>query len=242
MKEKAKIVVIANRKGGCGKTTTAKNLAYDLTLLEKKVLLVDFDPQCNSTDGLTSRNYKKSVIGLLKNEDIHKCIFNTRFKNLDILPGNDYLASEEVPDNIIKEQLEKVKDEYDYIIIDTSPFFNKLIAELLLVHDLVIIPCEVSEDSIKGMMTTINELSALCSNSIQFKALYTKVDESKETINDLKELQTQLGSVSFKTIIRFNHVPVKRARKKKIPLSKRYVLSKATKDYENLAKEIVEGL
>lgn len=240
--KQAKIIVIANRKGGCGKTTTSKNLSYDLTLLGKKVLLVDFDPQCNSTDGLTSRNYKKTVIGLLKNEDIKKSIYKTRFENLDILPGSDYLASEEIQDNVIKEQLEKVRSEYDYIIVDTSPFFNKLIAELLLVHDLVIIPCEVVEDSIKGMMTTINELSALCGNNINFKALYTKVDESKETLNDLKELQDQLSKLSFKTVIRFNHVPVKRARKKKIPLSKRYVLSKVTRDYETLAKEIVEEL
>lgn len=240
MKEKAKVIVIANRKGGCGKTTTAKNLSYDLTRLNKKVLLVDFDPQCNATDGLTNRKYKKSVIGLLKNESINKCIFKTRFGNLDIIPGNDYLASEEVPSLIIKEQLAKVSDDYDYIIIDTSPYFNKLIAEILLAHDLVVIPSEIAEDSLKGMMTTIQELSALCDNKIQFKVLFTKVDTTKETLRDYEELKNGLNQMCFNTIIRYNYIPIKRARKKKIPLSKKYALSKVAKDYRSLAAELIK--
>lgn len=235
---KGKTIVIANRKGGCGKTTTTKNVAYDLTQLGYRVLLIDFDPQCNATDGLSNRNFKKSVLGMLKNENIHKCIFKTRFENLDIIPGNDYLASEEVIDDVIQNQLETIRNEYDYIIMDTSPYFNKLTAEILLCHDLVIIPCEIGEDSIKGMMTTINELSSLCESDINFKILYTKVDGTKETARDLEELRQELDSVSFKTIIRYNHTAIKRARKRKIPLAKKYKFAKATKDYENLAKEI----
>lgn len=235
--KKCKIIVIVNRKGGCGKTTTTKNLGYDLARLGNRVLIADFDPQCNSTDGLSTRKFKKTVLGLLKNEDVKKSIYKTRFENLDILPGSDYLASEEIQDNVIREQFEKIRNEYDYILIDSSPYFNQLIAELLSVHDLVIIPCEIEEDSIKGMLTTINELQTLDNNAF-FRILYTKVTKKKYLQKSLNELYETLGSVSFHSQIRFDETAIKRSRNRRIPLSKRYARAKATKDYEALAEEV----
>lgn len=240
--KKSKVIVIANRKGGSGKTTTAKNLSYNLTTLGYRVLLVDCDPQCNATDGLTSRKHKRTILSLLKYEDVHKCIYQTRFAGLDIIAGSDYLASEEILDDVIKKQLDTLENEYDYIVIDTSPYFNKLTVEILKTHDLIIIPTEVGEDSLKGMMTTINELSLLFKNHARIKVLYTKVDASKDTAKTLEDIDEQLGSVSFKTYIRYNHIPIKRARERRIPLSKRYHYAKATKDYEALARELVEVL
>lgn len=237
--KKGKVIVIVNRKGGCGKTTTTKNLGYDLAKLGNRVLLADFDPQCNTTDGLSTRKFKKTVLSVLKNEDIKKCVYKTRFDNLDILAGSDYLASEEIKDNVIKEQLEKLKCEYDYILIDSSPYFNNLIAELLIAHDLVIIPCEVEEDSIKGMLTTINELQSIDSAAF-FRILYTKVTKKKYLQKNLSELYETLGSVSFKNQIRFDETTIKRARNRRIPVSHRYLRSKASKDYEVVAKEVVE--
>lgn len=236
-----KVIVIVNRKGGCGKTTTTKNLGYDLTLKGNKVLIADFDPQCNSTDGISASNrkYKKTVLGMLKNEDIHKCIYKTRFDNLDILPGSDFLASEDIKENLIKEQLDKVRSDYDYILIDSSPYFNALTVELLIAHDLVIIPCEVEEDSIKGMLTTINELQVFDSGA-KFKILYTKTTKKKYLQKNLADLYEMLGNVSFKTTIRYDETNVKRARNKRIPLSKRYLHSKAANDYLALAEEVEE--
>lgn len=241
-KMKSKVIVIANRKGGSGKTTTAKNLGYNLTSSGYRVLLVDCDPQCNMSDGLTGREYKRSILSLLKYENIHKCIYKTRFPGLDIIPGSDFLASEEIQDDVIKKQLDTVKEEYDYIIIDTSPYFNKLTVEILKAHDMVIIPTEINEDSLKGMITTMSELSMMFDNNVLFRILYTKIDATKETMRALESVQQELGSVSFKTFIHFNYIPVKRARERRIPLSKRYQHAKVTKDYEKLALELMEVL
>lgn len=233
----AKVIAIINRKGGCGKTTTAKNLAYDLSNLNKRVLLIDMDPQRNCTDGLSIRKYKKTVISLLQG-NIKKCIYTTRFKNLDLIPGSDYLASEKVDDQIVKNQLQQVKKEYDYIIIDTSPYFNKLIAEIMLAHDFIIIPTEVLEDSVKGMVTTISELQHLGGNDINFKILFTKIDRlSRRSMKNLLELQNQLNLVSLKSVIYYQHGTIDRARKRRIPLSKAYK-SRVTKDYQSLANEV----
>ena len=240
----AKTIVIGNRKGGSGKTTTAKNLAYDLTLLGKKVLLVDADPQCNCTNGVSTinRNYKKTIVAMLKGESIEKCIYHTRFENLDILPGNSFLASEEIKENIFVNQLQKVNDQYDYIFIDTSPYFNLLIAEILKANDLVIIPAEVTEDSIDGLVTTINELQMMFDSSARYRILYTKVDSSRETKNSLQELYDAFKDVSFSTAIRYNYLPVRRSRKNRVPISKKYRLSKVARDYESVALELLEVL
>ena len=161
MIKSGKTIAITNRKGGSGKTTTAKNIAYDLTLCNKKVLLIDLDPQCNATEGLSGRKYSRSVIGMLQLENVHKCIYKTRFNDLDILPGNDYLASTEILDDVLYRQISPLRNEYDFIIIDTSPYFNKLTAEILKISDLVILPTLLEDDSLKGVMTTIKELITL---------------------------------------------------------------------------------
>ena len=100
----AKIITIVNRKGGCGKTTTTKNLGYSLAKKGYRVLLVDYDPQCNTTKGLSKRNYKKTVVDMMRGIDIRRCIYNTRY-DMDILPGNQFLASEEIANQVITDQM-----------------------------------------------------------------------------------------------------------------------------------------
>lgn len=240
--KKNKVIVIANRKGGSGKTTTAKNIGYNLSALGYRVLLIDCDPQCNTTDGITGRTYKRSILSLLKYEDVHKCIYKTRFPGLDIIPGSDYLASEEIIDDVFGKQLKTLDGEYDFIIFDTSPYFNKLTGEILKTHDLIIIPTEINEDSLKGMMTTVNELALFLNRSANFRILYTKIDTTKETAKKLEGLYNELESVSFKTYIRYCYIPVNRARDHRSPLLKRYPYAKATKDYKRLTKEVLEVL
>ena len=240
MIKSGKTIAITNRKGGSGKTTTAKNIAYDLTLCNKKVLLIDLDPQCNATEGLSGRKYSRSVIGMLQLENVHKCIYKTRFNDLDILPGNDYLASTEILDDVLYRQISPLRNEYDFIIIDTSPYFNKLTAEILKISDLVIIPTLLEDDSLKGVMTTIQELITLFDGDIRCKVLPTMVDKTKYTEKLLLGLKEDIGNMCFDTYIRENKIQVRRARQHHSPLSYRYRKSKAAKDYEKLTAELLE--
>lgn len=235
----SEIISIINRKGGCGKTTTAKNLGYSLAKLNKKVLLVDFDPQCNTTKGLSRRNFKKTVIDVLGEKNIEKCIYNTRF-DMDILPGNSFLASTKVNDDVINKQFNSIKEKYDYIIIDTSPYFNKLTAEILFATDLTIIPTVIEPDSLDAMSTTINELEELCDYGIRYKILLTQVNDLKSTATDIEALDGALEDLLFDTKIRYHRYACKRARIKQQPLLKSYKLASVTRDYMSLAKEIIK--
>ena len=234
-----KIITIVNRKGGCGKTTTTKNLGYELAKLGYRVLLVDYDPQCNTTKGLSKREYKTTIIDLIRGKNVHKCIYATRH-DMDIIAGNKFLASEDINDQIIVDQMNKVCNEYDFIINDTSPYFNKLTAEILFVTDLAIIPTTIEPDSLDGMSTTINEIEELCDYNINYKILLTKVNDLKSTEQDVKDLDENLEELILKTKIRFHRYAVKRARIKQQPLGKRYRRASVTKDYKKLANEIIK--
>lgn len=234
-----KIITIVNRKGGCGKTTTTKNLGYELAKLGYRVLLVDYDPQCNTTKGLSKREYKTTIIDLIRGKNVHKCIYATRH-DMDIIAGNKFLASEDINDKIIVDQMNKVCNEYDFIINDTSPYFNKLTAEILFVTDLAIIPTTIEPDSLDGMSTTINEIEELCDYNINYKILLTQVNDLKSTEQDVKDLDENLEELILKTKIRFHRYAVKRARIKQQPLGKRYRMASVTKDYKKLANEIIK--
>ena len=138
-----------------------------------------------------------SILGLLKHEDVHRCIYHTRFHGLDLIPGNDYLANEKIEDHIFVKQLSQLKERYDYILIDTSPYFNKLIAEIMRAHDLVIIPTEINDDSIRGTMTTINEITQLVKEH-QLPVIFTEVNGSDATANAIsRETGCQVAQLTM---------------------------------------------
>ena len=234
------VIAIVNRKGGVGKTTTAKNLSYSLALMNKKVLLIDLDPQCNSTKGLSSRNFNNTVNEVLENGKLKRCIYSLRF-GFDIVPGNQLLASHQFDENTLSYAINSIKGEYDYIIIDSSPYFNELTAELLLCSDEVIIPTEVEVDALDAMTTTIAELDTLNNGKTKYTLLFTKVTNLKTVHDDINELDSIFKSSRFKTIIRYHSYAVTRARKLSLPLAKKYKKASVTKDYLSLAKEIAGG-
>ena len=172
-----KIISLVNQKGGVGKTTTSINLASSLGYFDKKVLLIDLDPQSNTTLGLgiDSSKVKKSIYNVIMDDcDITESIIKTPFKNLSIIPALINLAGADIEliqisiqdkDFVITEQLKKqlikIKDRYDYILIDCPPNLGVLTTNALAASDSVLIPiqCEYySLEAVKQLLSTIRNI------------------------------------------------------------------------------------
>ena len=169
-----KIIALVNQKGGVGKTTSSINLAASLGYLDKKVLLVDLDPQGNSTTGVgvSKTNYTSSMYELLKDEaELRDVIIKTKFKNLYIIPatinlaGIDFELSEMQSSDKnfskgkqLKKYLDQVKDTFDFIIIDCPPALGILTTNALTAADSVIIPVQCEFFALEGIMQLLNTI------------------------------------------------------------------------------------
>ena len=170
----AKVISLVNQKGGVGKTTTSINLSSALGHLGKKVLLIDLDPQSNSTTGLgiNKANIKLSIYDVITNRcEISDAIVKTKFKNLSIIPSMIFLSGVEIElmqtsmreDNFIlgdqlKNQINKIKDRYDFIIIDCPPALGILTTNALAASDSVLIPVQCEYFALEGVTQLLNTI------------------------------------------------------------------------------------
>ena len=162
-----RIIAVANQKGGVGKTTTAINLSAALAEKGKKVLLIDMDPQGNATSGVgvEKNNVENTVYDLIE-VSIQSCIEYTEFENLFLIPSNVDLAAAEIEliginekEFIIKKEVEKIRDNYDFILIDCPPSLNLLTINAMTTADTVLVPIQCEYYALEGLSQLIHTIN-----------------------------------------------------------------------------------
>ena len=213
----AKIIGIANQKGGVGKTTTAVNLAAALGVLEKKILLIDADPQANATSGLGVDDVEFSTYNLLEHSaDVRKCIKKTASPNLDIIPSHIDLVAAEIElvdrenrEYMLKEALKTVRNDYDYIIIDCAPSLGLITINALTSADSVIIPIQCEYFALEGLgklLNTIKNVQKIHNPDLDIAGLLLTMFDSRLRLSNqvVEEVNSHFPEMVFDTIISRN--------------------------------------
>ena len=260
-----KIIAIVNQKGGVGKTTTSINLAASLGVLDKKVLLVDLDPQGNATTGvgIDKNDISSSIYEVLtKKETIEKSIIKTKSKNLYLLPAYLNLAgvdmelielerkakeSGEKFNRVIrlKEELGKVSDNFDYILIDCPPSLGILTTNALAAANSVLIPVQCEYFALEGLgqlLNTVNLVKKHLNKNLEIEgALLTMYDARTNLSNQVvKEVKKYFEDKVYKTVIPRN-VRLSEAPSYGMPITVYDPRSKGAKAYEKFAKELLKN-
>lgn len=249
-----KIITIANQKGGVGKTTTAINLAASLAVLEKKTLLVDADPQANSTSGVgfDPKNIKTSIYEcLIEGIDPKGIILSTETPNLDILPAHIDLVGAELElinmpnrEKMMRKAFEKLKDDYDFIIIDCSPSLGLITVNSLTAANSVLIPVQCEFFALEGLgklLNTIKIVQARLNPELNIEGiLLTMYDIRLRLCNNVvEEVKTHFQSMVFDTIIQRN-TKLGEAPSFGQTIIMHDATSKGAISYLNLAREILQ--
>ena len=250
-----KVIAIANQKGGVGKTTTAINLAASLAVLEKKVLIIDADPQANTTSGLNfspDNDQERTLYEVMVDQiDIRDTLIQTEIANLHMIPSHINLVGAEIQlvgvsdrESRIKNALAKIKDEYDYIIIDCSPSLGLITVNSLAAADSVIIPVQPEFFALEGLgklLQTIRLVQNEINPDLTIEGFVVTMFDGRTKVHNqvLGELREHFGGMVFKSIIQRN-IRLSEAPSHGKPIILYDVICNGTTNYLNLAKEVLE--
>jgi chromosome partitioning protein len=250
----AKVIALANQKGGVGKTTTAINLAASLAVLEYKVLLVDADPQGNASSGFgfDVNNIKVGLYEcLIDDASPTDNLLNTEISGLDILPSNIDLVGAEIEmlempnrEKIMKMVINKVKDDYDFVLIDCSPSLGLITVNALTAADSVIIPVQSEYFALEGLgklLNTIKIIQSRLNPDLEIEGFLCTMYDSRLRLSNqvVEEVQRHFEDMVFKTLIQRN-VKLSEAPSYGKPIVLYDATSNGSTNYLNLAREILQ--
>ena len=248
-----RVISFINNKGGVGKTTSCLNIGIALSMMNKKVLLVDIDPQGNLSDAFINPNQLQYTIKDLLEEritDIEEVIKRNVKQNIDLIPSNSLLNGTEEKiyntmsrETLLKRIIEPIKNNYDYVLIDCPPSLSLLVLNSLTASTEAIIPIATEYHALTGTQTilkTIQQVKALLNNELKLTGVFvTKYDERTNNDREITEaIQNNFKGVCYNTIIRTN-VKIKDATNQHTSVIDLDPQSNGAIDYINLAREII---
>ena len=249
-----RIIAIANQKGGVGKTTTAINLSACLAESGKKVLTIDTDPQGNTTSGLgvDKDELENTVYELMLDEcTIKESLVKTEFENLDLIPSNVNLAGAEIEllginekEYILKNAVDYIKDDYDFVIIDCPPSLNMLTVNALTTANTVLVPIQSEYYALEGLSQLLHTISLVkerLNEKLQIEGVvFTMYDaRTNLSLQVVENVKNNLDTTIYKTIIP-RSVRLAEAPSHGLPINKYDSRSTGAESYRRLAKEVID--
>ena len=249
-----RIIAIANQKGGVGKTTTAINLSACLAEAEKKVLTIDMDPQGNTTSGLgvDKTECENTVYELILGEcTLQDCLIHTEIENLDLISSNINLAGAEIEllniddkEYVLKKEIDTIRDNYDFIIIDCPPSLNMLTINAMTTANTVLVPIQCEYYALEGLsqlMYTIDLVQQRLNPTLEMEGVvFTMYDaRTNLSLQVVENVKNNLDTTIYKTIIPRN-VRLAEAPSHGIPINLYDTRSTGAESYRLLAQEVIE--